>query len=105
MCQVVFFLKAVHINYRRGDYMFYSLSEERARALGEYIVKNKATVREASKYFSVSKSTVHTDVAYRLQKIDRELWLQVKEVLEENKQTRHIRGGMATKAKYKNSGT
>ncbi|MBQ2284037.1 MAG: sporulation transcriptional regulator SpoIIID [Clostridia bacterium] len=84
--------------------MFYSLSEERARVLGEYIVKNKATVREASKYFSVSKSTVHTDVAYRLQKIDRELWLQVKEVLEENKQTRHIRGGMATRAKYKNSG-
>ena len=100
MCQVVFFLKAVHINYRRGDYMFYSLSEERARALGEYIVKNKATVREASKYFSVSKSTVHTDVAYRLQKIDRELWLKVKEVLKENKQTRHIRGGMATKEKY-----
>ena len=66
---------------------------------------NKATVREASKYFSVSKSTVHTDVAYRLQKIDRELWLKVKEVLEENKQTRHIRGGMATRAKYKNSGT
>lgn len=84
--------------------MFYSLSEERARALGEYIVKNKTTVREASKYFSVSKSTVHTDVAYRLQKIDRELWLKVKEVLEENKQTRHIRGGMATRAKYKNSG-
>ena len=82
--------------------MFYSLSEERAIALGEYIVRNKATVREASKYFSVSKSTVHTDVAYRLQKIDRELWLQVKEILEINKNTRHIRGGMATKRKYEN---
>ena len=82
--------------------MLYSLSEERAIALGEYIVRNKATVREASKYFSVSKSTVHTDVAYRLQKIDRELWLQVKEILEINKQTRHIRGGMATKRKYEN---
>ena len=82
--------------------MFYSLSEERAIALGEYIVRNKATVREASKCFSVSKSTVHTDVAYRLQKIDRELWLQVKEILEINKQTRHIRGGMATKRKYEN---
>ncbi|MBQ4267725.1 MAG: sporulation transcriptional regulator SpoIIID [Clostridia bacterium] len=81
--------------------MLYSISEERAKALGEYIVKNKATVREASKVFSVSKSTVHTDVAYRLQKIDSELWLKVKEILELNKQTRHIRGGMATREKYR----
>lgn len=81
--------------------MLYSISEERAKALGEYIVKNKATVREASKVFSVSKSTVHTDVAYRLQKIDRELWIKVKEILELNKQTRHIRGGMATREKYR----
>ena len=81
--------------------MLYSISEERAKTLGEYIVKNKATVREASKVFSVSKSTVHTDVAYRLQKIDRELWLKVKEILELNKQTRHIRGGMATREKYR----
>lgn len=84
--------------------MFCNLCEERAVALGEYIVKNKATVREAAKHFAVSKSTVHTDVAYRLEKIDRELWLKVKEVLEENKQVRHIRGGMATRAKYQNSG-
>lgn len=81
--------------------MFCSLNEERAKALGEYIVNNKATVREAAKHFAVSKSTVHTDVAYRLEKTDRELWLRVKEVLEENKQTRHIRGGMATREKYK----
>ena len=81
--------------------MLYSISEERAKALGEYIVKNKATVREASKVFSVSKSTVHTDVAYRLQKIDSGLWLKVKEILELNKQTRHIRGGMATREKYR----
>lgn len=80
--------------------MLYTASEERAKALGEYIVKNKATVRETAKLFSVSKSTVHTDVAYRLQNIDRELWLKVREILLQNKQTRHIRGGMATKEKY-----
>ncbi len=80
--------------------MIYSEHEERAKALGEYIVRNKATVREAAKYFSVSKSTVHTDVAYRLRSIDGELWSRVKEILSENKQTRHIRGGMATKEKY-----
>lgn len=80
--------------------MTFSEHEERAIALGEYIVHNKATVRQAAKAFSVSKSTVHTDVAYRLRSIDGELWLRVKEVLDENKQTRHIRGGMATKRKY-----
>ena len=81
--------------------MNYTESEERARALGEYIAENGCTVREAAKVFSVSKSTVHTDVAYRLRTIDGMLWEKVKAVLEENKQTRHIRGGMATKEKYK----
>ena len=81
--------------------MLYTASEERAKALGEYIVKIKATVRETAKLFSVSKSTVHTDVAYRLRNIDGELWQKVKEILNENKRTRHIRGGMATREKYK----
>ena len=81
--------------------MIYTEHEERAKALGEYIVINRATVRQAAKEFSVSKSTVHTDVAYRLRSIDGELWVKVKEVLCENKQTRHIRGGMATREKYK----
>jgi len=80
--------------------MTYTEHEERAKALGEYIVRNKATVRQAAKQFSVSKSTVHTDVAYRLRNIDGDLWYRVKEILSENKQTRHIRGGMATKEKY-----
>ena len=80
--------------------MIYKEYEERAKALGEYIVMNKATVRQTAKAFSVSKSTVHTDVAYRLRNIDGELWLKVKEVLDENRKTRHIRGGLATREKY-----
>lgn len=80
--------------------MYYTAPEERAIALGEYIVRNKCTVRQAAKVFSVSKSTVHTDVAYRLKETDAALWEKVKAILEENKQTRHIRGGMATKRKY-----
>lgn len=80
--------------------MYNTAPEERARALGEYIVKNNCTVRQAAKAFSVSKSTVHTDVAYRLCDIDEVLWIKVKAVLLENKQTRHIRGGLATKEKY-----
>lgn len=74
--------------------------EERAVELAEYIVENKATVRAAAKYFGVSKSTVHMDVAQRLRKLNPQLYVQVREVLEVNKAQRHIRGGLATKEKY-----
>lgn len=76
------------------------LVEERAAMLGEYIVENKATVRAAAKMFGISKSTVHMDVAQRLEKYDPALYTQVRKVLEVNKAQRHIRGGMATKEKY-----
>ena len=75
--------------------------EERAVELGRYILAHKATVRRAAKQFGVSKSTVHKDVAQRLRTIDPPLYRQVKQVLEVNKAQRHIRGGMATRAKYR----
>ena len=75
--------------------------EERAINLGEYIIENKATVRAAAKKFHVSKSTVHKDVAERLKILKPQLYTQVKQVLDVNKAQRHIRGGMATKRKYK----
>lgn len=78
------------------------LVEERAAMLGEYIVENKATVRAAAKKFGISKSTVHMDVAQRLEKYNPALYTQVRKVLEVNKAQRHIRGGMATKEKYLN---
>lgn len=75
--------------------------EERACELAEYIVENKATVRAAAKKFGISKSTVHKDLTERLETINHSLYLSVKAVLEENKAERHIRGGMATRKKYK----
>ena len=75
--------------------------EERACELAEYITENKATVRAAAKKFGISKSTVHKDLTERLEKINHALYLEVKEVLEQNKAERHIRGGMATRKKYK----
>ena len=75
----------------------------RAVELGEYIVKNRATVRSAAKAFSVSKSTVHMDVTKRLKNIEPDLYADVRKVLEINKAQRHIRGGLATKEKYKGS--
>ncbi len=75
--------------------------EERAVELGEYIVENKATVRSAAKEFGVSKSTVHMDVSQRLRRLNPQLYTEVREVLEVNKAQRHIRGGLATREKYK----
>ncbi|MBP3328507.1 MAG: sporulation transcriptional regulator SpoIIID [Clostridia bacterium] len=75
----------------------------RAVELGEYIVKNNATVRAAAKAFSVSKSTVHIDVTKRLCYVDPTLYEKVRTVLDVNKAQRHIRGGLATKEKYKNA--
>ena len=76
------------------------LVEERAAMLGEYIVKNKTTVRATAKVFGISKSTVHKDCTDRLGQINLALAKEVRNVLEINKQERHIRGGMATKEKY-----
>lgn len=75
--------------------------EERAVELGQYIIESKATVRSAAKKFGVSKSTVHKDVSERLKYVNPQLYTQVKAVLEINKAQRHIRGGMATRKKYK----
>ncbi len=75
--------------------------EQRARDLAAYILENNATVRAAARRFGVSKSTVHKDLSERLEKIDRALWAQVRLVLEHNKAERHIRGGLATRKKYR----
>ena len=74
---------------------------ERAVILGEYILDTGATVRATAKVFKISKSTVHKDVTERLSHDNPQLYKEVKAVLEKNKQERHIRGGMATKIKYK----
>ena len=76
------------------------LPEERTILAAEYIIENGATVRSAAKKFGVSKSTVHKDVSERLRRLNPELYLVVKAVLEKNKQERHLRGGKATKEKY-----
>lgn len=75
--------------------------EERACDLAVYIIENRATVRAAAKKFGISKSTVHKDLQDRLPQFNRTLYLQVKEILDENKAQRHIRGGLATRKKYK----
>ena len=75
--------------------------EERAERLALYIIEEKTTVRTAAKRFGISKSTVHKDLTERLPAFNRTLYLQAKQVLEENKAQRHIRGGIATRRKYR----
>ena len=76
------------------------LPEERAIQLAPYIIEHNATVRQAAKAFSVSKSTVHKDVSERLRLLSPSLFEQCRAVLEINKLQRHIRGGLATREKY-----
>ena len=79
------------------------MSEEmdsRARQLAQYMIETGATVRAAAGQFGISKSTVHKDLTQRLKQYNYALYLQVREILDENKRERHIRGGMATKRKY-----
>ncbi len=76
-------------------------SRDRAEVLGQYIMDTGATVRATAKVFKISKSTVHKDVTERLLHINRKMHKQVNEVLQKNKSERHIRGGLATRRKYK----
>ena len=75
--------------------------EERAVEIAGYIVETKATVRQAAKKFGISKSTVHKDVTDRLIHINPTLAAEARVVLDINKAERHIRGGIATRRKYK----
>lgn len=75
--------------------------EKRACELAVYMIETGATVRAAAQHFGISKSTVHKDLSYRLRDYNYTLYLQVRKILDINKQERHIRGGMATRRKYK----
>ena len=77
--------------------------EERVLELARYIIDTRSTVRDAAKKFRVSKSTVHKDVTERLLEINPGLASEVKDVLENNKAERHLRGGMATREKYQHA--
>jgi putative DeoR family transcriptional regulator (stage III sporulation protein D) len=87
-----------------GGDLVKGIVEERAVELGEYIIAHQTTVRGAAKEFGVSKSTVHKDVSERLKKLNPQLYIEVKHVLDVNKAERHIRGGLATRRKYKHEG-
>ena len=75
--------------------------ELRVLQTAEYILEKKTTVRDAAKRFHVSKSTVHKDMGERLMELDPSLYADIRKILELNKAERHLRGGLATREKYK----
>lgn len=79
---------------------YITTNKERCIVLATYLVENKATVRAVAGKFGISKSTVHKDVTQALRSVNPALYQQVKDILEVNKQERHLRGGEATKKKY-----
>lgn len=76
--------------------------EERVLEVARYIIESKDTIRKTAKVFGVSKSTIHKDMTERLPKINPVIAEKTYSILELNKSERHIRGGKATKMKYKN---
>ncbi len=81
--------------------MYISAGKERCTTLASYIIENKTTVRAAAARFGISKSTVHKDVTQSLRRVNKAMYYEVKKVLEQNKSERHLRGGEATRLKYK----
>ena len=75
--------------------------ENRARALALYMIESGGTVRSAAAKFGISKSTVHKELCEVLPRVSPALFRQVRELMDRNKSERHIRGGMATRRKYK----
>jgi putative DeoR family transcriptional regulator (stage III sporulation protein D) len=82
---------------------YISSEKERCVILASYLVENQATVRSVAAKFGISKSTVHKDITKNLKSINHPLYTEVQAVLAKNKQARHIRGGEATKNKYRGS--
>ena len=87
----------------RGVVDLHSYMEDRACELAAWIIENSGTVRAAAGKFGVSKSTVHKDLTQRLPECSESLYRQVKRILDTNKAERHLRGGEATRRKYRGS--
>ena len=81
--------------------MYISSGKERCVILASYLVENNTTVRGVAAHFGISKSTVHKDVTTDLRGINATLYLEVYKILQQNKDERHLRGGEATRKKYK----
>lgn len=72
----------------------------RVKEEAQYLLKTKKTIREVAQFFDISKSTIHKDMQERLKKVSPKLFKEVRVVLNEHLEIRHIKGGETTKQKY-----
>ena len=73
----------------------------RCVTVAQFMLDRRATVRQAASHFGLSKSSVHKDMCVHLPKIDARLGREVAALLEYNKAVRHLRGGEATRRRYR----
>jgi len=78
----------------------FKVFKSRPESFANYIIDNKATIRQTAKVFNYSKSLVHNDVSNKLKDINFDLYIETKRILDKNFKERHLRGGEATKQKY-----
>ena len=77
--------------------------DKRTQEIAVYMLETGTTVRAAAARFGISKSTVHKDLTERLEQVDPGLFLRVRALLDRNKAERHLRGGEATRKKYRSA--
>ena len=80
--------------------MYISSNKERCVILATYLIENNLTVRKVAQHFGISKSTVHKDITDNLKNTNPILYKEVKEILNINKNDRHLRGGESTRIKF-----
>ena len=83
--------------------IYTSENKDRCEVLATYLIENRSTVRAVANHFGISKSTVHKDITSNLKHVNKQLFCKAQEILQTNKQERHLRGGEATKRKYEQS--
>ena len=69
--------------------------------MADYMITCKCTIRKVADKFSIPKSIVHSIFTNTLPSIDLEKYNEIRVILEYNKSVAHVRGGEATKLKYK----
>ena len=69
--------------------------------VAQHMLEHHATVRQTAAAMGLSKSSVHKDMCKNLPKVDPVLGQQVAALLEYNKSVRHLRGGEATRRRYR----
>ena len=79
----------------------YGETKERCEELALYLIEHQSTIRNTAERFGISKSTVHKDVSEKLLHINPSLAARVQILFEKNKSERHLRGGEATRQKYR----